>query len=104
MPVWAGQRRFRCGRSVADEKGDLAAGAVDALDEDALDVGGLRRAGDPDDVRVGGERGDSGGKIGEDLLAAERGDMHPRRERSEAARGDAVGEDQRAGLGDGAGG
>jgi hypothetical protein len=32
---------LRCGRSVADEQGNLAAGAVDALDEDAFDIGGL---------------------------------------------------------------
>jgi len=31
---------------------DLAAGAVDAFDQDAFDVGGLRGAGAPDDVWI----------------------------------------------------
>ena len=67
---------------------------MDPLDKDALDVGGFRRACDPDYIRVGRHRGDRSGKVGENLLTAQHRHMHPRSQRTQPARSVAVGEDQ----------
>ena len=75
---------------------------MNAFDEDAFDVGGFGGAGDPDDVGVGGLRGDGGRDVGKDLIAADGGDVDPRCEGAEAAGRGVVGEDDRAGFGDGA--
>jgi len=65
----------------------LHAGAVDALDEDAFDVGGFGGTRDPDDVGVVGHGGEGVGNGTVDGLFAHHGDVGPGRERGQTIGG-----------------
>lgn len=69
---WIARRRR------SNQQCDLLAGAVHALDEDALDVGSFRRACAPNDVRAVAKCSDPIWNAAMDLRTLKHGDMHPR--------------------------
>src|ERR1051326_433819 len=81
-------RKSRIDRSGVDNDGVEFAGAVNAADEDLLDVGGAARAGDQDHGTglFGGEREDAEQfiEVREDFAARENGDVDGGQERNQA--------------------